>query len=298
MSTPATRRASAWFALVGVGLVCIASPAAGQGVLDHVRSEKGVAWLLGALHFGTSDLYPLAERTERAFAASDRLMVEVNLLGLDRERVSEVLQRLGHYPGDEALRQHIPEHLWQRLVRTAQALDLRVRDLDRQRPWLVELTITSAFLERNDLYASQGVDRHFLRRARRLGLPTLELEGFETQLGLFEDIPLPQQVWLLDDTLTQVEAGRSVPLTLLEAWRTGDRKTLAALLVDRLAAKPAGRALLRRLLDERNERMATRIAAELERGGTVFVVVGAAHLLGEGSVSEHLRARGYAVSAR
>jgi uncharacterized protein YbaP (TraB family) len=44
--------------------------------------------------------------------------------------------------------------------------------------------------------------------------------------------------------------------------------------------------------------MANKIDALLKSGGTIFVVVGAAHLVGKDGLAERLRSRGYRVEKR
>ena len=82
---------------------------------------------------------------------------------------------------------------------------------------------------------------------------------------------------------------------LLAAWRAGDESALDDILRASFRGDSDGEALARRLLDERNRRMATRVEAELAAGGVVFVVVGAAHLVGEASLTRLLEARGHRV---
>ena len=268
-----------------------------QGLLEHVRGADGEAWLLGSLHFGSSDLYPLGERIERAFTASDRLMVEVNLLDLDPQAVEALIRKHGTYPEGQRLRDVMPEALWQSLATTSSGIGLGPRQLERQRPWLAALSVTTAFLERNGLTPRQGVDRHFMHRARRARVPILELESFPGQIELLRNISAQEQLALLEDTLAQVEAGHSLPSELLAAWRVGDRETLQRLLLEGLSASASGRRLTQRLLNERNGPMAARIAHEVASGGSVFVVVGAAHLMGKHSVTAHLRRRGLNVAS-
>lgn len=284
--------------VVAFVLSLLALPAPAQGLLEHVRGDDGEAWLLGSLHFGSDDLYPLGDRIERAFAASDRLMVEVNLLDLDAAQVRSLLERYGAYPRGETLRGHLSEPLWRRLVAAGAALGLAPGSFDQHRPWLAALNVTAAFLEKHGLTPAQGVDQHFLRRARRAGLPILEIESFAEQITLLHATPREDQLLMLEDTLEQVEAGGRLADELLTAWRTGDRAALHRVLLGALSDSAQGRRLTRRLLDARNPPMARRVAAEIARGGSVFVVIGAAHMLGPHSVPVYLEQLGLAVSRR
>ena len=285
--------------MAGVLAAALVMPAArAEGLLYHVHGRGGEAWVLGSLHFGSGDLYPLSEPVQRAFAASDRLMVEVNLLNVDPGTVMRAVETYGHLPRGDELRRHISEQLWQRVVRAARELELPVRSVERQRPWLVGLNLTRRFLERHGLQASMGVDRHFMVRARRAGLPVLEMESFESQMALLAGIPDHEQALMLEDTLAQIDAGESLPMDLLQAWREGDHVLLEELLLGGLGSGPRGRALRRRLLDARNVAMARVMAEDLARGGTLFVVVGAGHLLGEAGLPGVLARQGLKVELR
>ena len=297
--TPRGRRVCGLLAAC-VALLALSAPAAGEGLFFRLQGAGGAGWLLGSLHFGSDDLYPLSEPVERAFARSDRLLVEVDLLALDAAEVAEVIAAEGHYAERDALRHHVSEDVWQELVGAARGLDLPLRSVERQKPWLAALTLTTRFLERSGLRAERGVDRHFLVRARRAGVSVIELESFRQQIRLLSRLPDDEQALMLRDTLAQIAAGESLAMELLDAWRTGDRERLRELMMGGLASGERGRALMRRLLDVRNADMARRISAELgvPADGDAFVVVGTAHLLGDAGLHRELERLGVRVDPR
>lgn len=292
------RLRAACAAVLLAGVTGLPDAALAEGLLFRLHGTAGQGWLLGSLHFGSDDLYPLSEPVERAFTASDRLMVEVNLLALDSRQVAKQLAALGNYPPHDALRRHVPEALWQRLVTTARDVELQASVFERQRPWLAALTLTTRFLERSGLKAERGIDRHFLTRAARAGLPVLELESFEQQLLVLGGLDDAEQRLMLADTLAQVAEGRGMLMQLLQAWREGNRERLRRILLGGMGSGEQGRRLMRRLLDQRNVAMARRVALELDEPGTVFVVVGTAHLLGDGGLHRELERLGILVEPR
>ncbi len=80
----------------------------------------------------------------------------------------------------------------------------------------------------------------------------------------------------------------SIELTqLIDAWKNGDVATIARLEDEDL--RQTEPKLYQRLLVQRNEAWAKKIAAMLQQPGTVFIAVGAAHLAGPDSVQEQLR---------
>lgn len=274
------------------------APVAADGLLYQVLGGKGRAWLLGSLHFGKSEMYPLPQRIERAFAVSDRLMVEVNVLALEREVVAATIDELGLFPAAQSLREHLSEPHWRRLSSAAEQLNIPISAIERQRPWLASITLTAALVRSQGMLAREGVDQHFLRRARRLRMPVFELERFAQQMQLLSAVSSSEQVQMLESSLLEIESGGRLPADLLEAWRAADGARLERLVRAAFGRTAQAMRLATRLLDQRNGPMAQRIVEQVERGGTVFVVLGAAHLFGPAGVPEQLRQRGLKVLKR
>ncbi|MES2603675.1 MAG: TraB/GumN family protein, partial [Pseudomonadota bacterium] len=92
--------------------------------------------------------------------------------------------------------------------------------------------------------------------------------------------------------------------TMVSAWRCGDHENLANLMLampdaDELSAQDrlAVETLMRRMFDDRNAGMASKIDQFIKTGsGDYFVVVGAGHLLGKQSVVSLLQQKGYTVT--
>ena len=76
---------------------------------------------------------------------------------------------------------------------------------------------------------------------------------------------------------------------MLAAWSEGDVERLQRIMMQSSDQDPA---LLRFLITDRNRTWAGWIQERMARPGTVFLAVGAAHLTGNDSVQNLLRARG------
>ena len=79
---------------------------------------------------------------------------------------------------------------------------------------------------------------------------------------------------------------------LLEAWRTGNVRELDKAMNGDMDSFPAMR---KALFEDRHAKWLPQIEAMLNDGKTHVIVVGAAHLVGKGSVIDLLRARGVRV---
>ncbi|MFN7140435.1 MAG: TraB/GumN family protein, partial [Limisphaerales bacterium] len=79
---------------------------------------------------------------------------------------------------------------------------------------------------------------------------------------------------------------------IVRAWKTGDARGLDKLVHEQLKGYPE---LYQKLLVERNREWVTTLQKLLDNKEDVFVVVGAAHLVGTNSVVEMLKQRGVRV---
>ena len=81
-------------------------------------------------------------------------------------------------------------------------------------------------------------------------------------------------------------------------FRRGDADALDAEINATWRNDPGASELYARLIGKRNAEMEKKIVSLMESGGTTFVVVGAAHMVGEGGLAQRLEDRGYRVEKR
>jgi uncharacterized protein YbaP (TraB family) len=79
----------------------------------------------------------------------------------------------------------------------------------------------------------------------------------------------------------------------------GDEEKMVSMFIDTPGFKlPGSESLMERMYFERNERMADFAAAQLEKPGEHFLVVGTAHMVGDRGVPALLRERGFTIEER
>jgi len=104
---------------------------------------------------------------------------------------------------------------------------------------------------------------------------------------------MPVQIQLLADTLDQEMEIEPVLTGLLIAWLSGDDAALAELFEAQAGDSELVRGFNEQLLDQRNVQMVERIEKLITSGkGDYFILVGAAHHLGENGIPALLRERG------
>ncbi|TAM57439.1 MAG: TraB/GumN family protein [Rhodanobacter sp.] len=165
-----------------------------------------------------------------------------------------------------------------------------VRTLQIMRPWLAALTLAVTPLLKAGLDPAHGVDKLLKAQMLAAGKPVDGLETAGQQIRFLADLPPAVELAFLRATLHDADQGSTELTELIGAWKAGDTAAIARLEDEDLRQREPQ--LYQRLLVERNRHWAGKIAAMLQKPGTVFIAVGAAHLAGPDRVQAQLRKLG------
>jgi uncharacterized protein YbaP (TraB family) len=264
------------------------------------KAGKNVVYLLGSIHAGSADFYPLPDEIEDAYAECQVLAVEVDLAAQDQEALQQLMMDKGVYGGNDTLSRHLPRQTYERVSKYASGLGLPAVLSDRLRPWALNVMVTMLEAQQAGLKPELGIDQHFLDLARQSRgkekKEVVELESAEDQLNLLASFPDKQQAGLLDATLEGAGHTKEAIEKLVEAWKAGDADAMHRITAaDPVKKRPALRPVFQKLVDERNVTMARKVEGYLKGRKAHFVVVGAGHLSGPNSIPRLLEKRGYKV---
>jgi hypothetical protein len=258
--------------------------------LWRFERDASTVWLAGSMHIMKPTLHPLAAQYEQAFERAERLVVEVNTLAVAPAKVQEIVRNHGVLEEGRTLASVLPAPVMARLEAHLNAQAVPLTAVASLKPAMLATQLTVDRLAALGYFPSFGMDVSFIARAGTR--PVLELETIEDQLALLLSPALDVQIDMLAQTLEQISTIEPLLSDLVVAWLSGDDAALRRLFDEQSPKTEAYAAFNRRLLDDRNARMAERIERYLDEGGKYFVLVGAAHLAGPGSVIEVLERRG------
>ena len=289
---------SAWRTGVALLVVCGLLAAARtqddeftQGLLWRVE-KTGVApsYVFGTIHIDDKRVTALPEPVRESFDGAQSFTMEVSLDDASLLRLAERMV----YDDGRTLQDATGVGLYRKIVPVMEQHGVPEALLAAFRPWAVTL-----MLEVPQQNSMEVLDFMLYQMAQEQHKPVHELETADEQIAVFEDMPEADQVTMLKDAVENYQdiPGQTEQLVqaylardLAQMWRIDQQST-----GDSAAVKDANRRLERRLLDERNARMAERMQPQLQRGGA-FVAIGALHLYGARGVLELLRQRGYRVT--
>lgn len=257
--------------------------------LWKVTSNAAEVYLLGSIHLAKPDMYPLDARIEEAFRASDNVVVEVDFGAGDAVQQQALAMELGLYSDGSTVNDHLSPEGFVRFQGFLEERSLPLEVFQGLRPWMSAATLQVLEMQRVGFDAEIGIERHFLRLAEQQGKVVHELETAEFQLRMLAEMSDELQELFLISTIDEYASFAERIDRMIAAWKIGDSTELANMLLQDYEEKPELRPLYQRILIDRNVGMAQKIVDMLEGGGKWFVIVGAAHLVGEKGLVEMLQ---------
>ena len=269
-----------------------------RGLLWEVRKGKQVAWLLGTIHVGRPEFYPLPASRLALLKRADAIVLEADIS--DTPRAISATQKYALYPeGAPGLDTRLAPELRQRIEAVLARNQLDPVPMMRMKPWMLANVLALFEAAQAGYMPALSVEAYLLRVAKADNKQVFEFEGIEQQFELFEQAPWATQVAFLEEALKAVETrgARRELNRIVQAWETADRVSLERLLVEMRAQSSTGsRFTVDTILLGRHPKMVRKIEAMMADGKSYMFAVGALHLIGPQGLVELLRARGYTVT--
>lgn len=268
--------------------------------------EGHVLWLFGSIHVGLDSFYPLPGYVTQAYEAADALAVECDVVAFSKDMGAQINALRGMvYTDGTKISDHIPQELYTKSVDALKDAGVYVSALDMYKPILWSNFLDSALVEVCGADADLGIDMHFLNDAHKTGKEVLEVESAQFQYDMLAGFSPELQEVLLEGSLygyENQEEYRQEMTDLLDAWASGDEAWIAELIQEDMESASEEERLLYEeyryaMSESRNLSMADWAEETLASGKTVFMVVGAAHVVGPGALADLLAQRGYTVEA-
>lgn len=267
----------------------LAKSAPDRGFLWRIKRDGRTSYLFGSLHIGRAAwLFP-GPALRKAWAETDLLALE---LDLSDAPTLQALNEAGR------AREPLSAPLQARMDAQTRAVCLPAQALAALHPLLQVSTLTLLSARWDGLDASFGQEMALTGLAHAQQRRIVALESASEQMqALIPSDPVEAER-LVDQALTQLERKevRRPMLKLAMTWAAGDVEQLQRYeqWCDCVQTEE-DRAWLRRINDERNPQLATRIAALHASGQRVLVAVGTLHMSGPQSLTRLLAQQGFVV---
>jgi uncharacterized protein YbaP (TraB family) len=264
----------------------------GKSFLWKVQSGTKLLYLAGSVHALSADVYPLSAAFERAFAASDTLVEEIDLSEADVLTLAPTILAKGMYLDGRRFDTVVSKETAALVAARLKDAGLPFQMFQAMKPWMVMLTVSALEAQQAGLDPALGLDKHFYDRAKAAGKTISGLESTASQIDRLDPMSVRLQEQLLRSSLSEAETARHSLKTIVAAWQRGDSATLEKTLLSDFTEYPAA---YRSLIVERNHNWIPQIDSCLARPTPCMVVVGAAHLIGPDGLLTLLQRKGYRI---
>ena len=286
-------------------------PVKGDALIWEVTSTTGgKLYLVGSIHVGKEEMYPLKSVLTDAFNESDAIAVEADILSYQKDfALQQSLLEYMMYLDGTTIQEHIPSELFEKLDKSLD--DVKIPGISKKslysfKPTTLYSLIGQNMYEQAGLKAELGVDMHFLELATEKNMPIIEIESMESQLKAMDDLSTETQLLLLESTIASQYTNYGKQLNdMLDLWIKGNE-----LEFEEYLSKQDNQILMsskqKELYEEYNYTLMTKrngdmlIKAEelLKNKKTYFYIVGSAHMFGETGLVNQLKNKGYTVTKK
>ncbi|MEO1405214.1 MAG: TraB/GumN family protein [Pseudomonadota bacterium] len=271
-----------------VGIENVEGPA-----LWRVSDEDTTVFMFGTVHVLKPDIDWLSDDVRDIVRDADAIYFEADVEStVAQTTLVRAVTDLGLYTDGSTLSERLDDDQLREVNETLELLGIPPTGLDNMRPWLASIQLADLHLTQQGFAMDSGVERILAREAKITNVPTRYLETGAEQISLLASISEETQIEMLVETARQIEDEPNLLDEMITEWAEGDVAALSELVAEDETFISEETTTI--MLTGRNENWARQIDELLEAEAGQFVVaVGAAHLVGEGSLQEKLQDFGH-----
>jgi uncharacterized protein YbaP (TraB family) len=265
-----------------------ALPSGPEGpALWKVADEDTTIYLFGTVHALKPDVQWYDAEIDAALQSADTVVTEIKMDPESEAAMQQMALQRGMFTDGTTLRSVLDEEQTAKYEAALAGMGIPAATFDPFEPWMAGLTLTMLPLLQKGYDPNSGVDKIILGKSGDTAKDALETVEF--QLGIFDGMPMDQQVEFMISAAEGAGEAEAMLDKMVAEWVEGDAEGLAAVMNENME----GEGFAEVLLYNRNANWAEWIESRLETTpGTVFIAVGAGHLAGERSVQDYLAERG------
>lgn len=261
--------------------------------LWRIQSKTGTVYALGSIHLLKQDIYPLNDAIENAFEKSDSLAVEADVNNINTLNVQQLMAS-AVYQGGDSLDKHVSKSTLEIVKKEIGKTGLPPEFLYKQKPWFLAINMEILELMKAGYNPEYGIDKYFLNKAAGRK-KIIELEDINYQINLLSGLNDSEQELFLLYTFKSLNTLVKEADNMVNAWKSGDAKFIEAIIKESSISDKQLYPVYDKLIIQRNRNLSAKINGFLKKGGTYFVVVGAAHFIGKQGIIQLLKEKGYAI---
>ena len=270
-----------------------------EGTVDpaiwRVADEDTTVYMLGTFHLLPEGYNWRTDTIDAALAESDEVYFEIADDLSNPAALQPLITELAVDPSQPTLAARIGEDYAARVATLVEPLGIPAQALNVMDTWFVGLTLSQAIAMKAGMTGESGVEQTLRTIVEERGLPIKGLETAREQLSYLDTMSAEAQREFIVQGLEDTSEAEILEMfnAMQISWARGDEQAIGDVFNEGMEI---GTEVRSALLTRRNTDWTGDIVARMGQPGTVFVAVGAGHLVGDDSVVAMLRQRGYTVT--
>ncbi len=246
--------------------------------------QPGKIYLVGSIHLGRADWYPLDAVYDRVLKESQEMYFEI--FEPDMTALAMTISSKGMYPPDKNLSDVIGKTRFAELARFFADNGSKVPPfmLEKMRPWLISIELAGIYIRKEkSLKSYYGLEKVFTaHKGARQGY---SLESIDSQLNAMAAIPDEVMIASIMKSVRDPEKAKRELRATLSSLHSGDIAKLTEMCGEIAAETPQ---IYQKLFVDRNIDIAKKLLVLLKEKKVYFVLVGAGHFAGKDNIRDLL----------
>ncbi|MCV2403195.1 TraB/GumN family protein [Marinomonas sp. C2222] len=281
------------FQLISAITLLIAPLNSQAAAVWEVTSEKSTLYIGGTVHMLSEQDYPLPKAYEAAYLASEKLVFETDVNGLNTPDTQQKFQQVVFANDGKTIDQKINQQNLSDLKKYLDSRNIPLANVESFTPSFLATYLSLIELEHLG-FTNQGVDEFYAQKANQDSKSIAWLEEIDEQINFLVELEQLDHDFVMKFGLMELNKISELIDSIRTDWRSGDMEALAKMgITELLNDYPS---IYRSLLSDRNHNWLPQIENMLTDDTIEFVLVGALHLAGPDSVLTLLENKGYTVS--
>jgi uncharacterized protein YbaP (TraB family) len=256
-------------------------------------TENGSLYLAGSCHVLRKSDYPLPEEFEAAYKDAEQIIFETDIDALMSPNNQLLIMSKGMYTEGDTLEKKLSKMTYDSLDKFCRDRSMSIALFQNFKPWMLTMTLLVLELEKNGISPADGLDMYFNNKAKKDGKQTGGLEDVYRHIELVSSFEEEFDDSIVKSFIQEVGEVQVIMEGLIKSWRAGDEAGIDEYLSDNMRKEFPK--LYKRLLTDRNRDWISHLETLMDSGKRTLVIVGVGHLVGEESVINLLKSKGYKI---
>ncbi|MCL2682553.1 MAG: TraB/GumN family protein [Bacteroidales bacterium] len=260
----------------------------GQALLWEIsgNSLSETSYLFGSIHIQDKRVFQLDSEVWNRFEKASNFALEFDLESVNQHEIA--MRMMMSKPYSEILSKE-DYQLLENVIKTHTQIPFFA--IQQMKPFFVSALISQSVLAMDE---DHPLDLFLLKKARESHKTILELESFDEQINVIDNIPFDEQLEGLLKLIRNPDLKNSLETeveNLVITYLSQDDTKLYQLILE----SDESETFMKRFLIERNHNMFKKIQTFIAKEST-FIVVGAGHLGGDEGLVQLLKNAGYTLT--